>query len=1410
MKTCSAIGFCLVTVSAAMSAAELDLKDATIIHGPNAPQLERFAALELGRYLSQLAGKAVPVQCRDRLAGDVVIAVGEVAGVTGDKGNVPDDLGNQGFIIRVVDGALVLRGGSPAGTLYAVYDLLEHLGMGFYLGGDAYPDTPASLKVPADWDVRRKPVFEIRGSLPWYNFLNSPTTWNREDFKAFFDQMSKMRMNFVGFHTYDYEPFGAYRDETGKLVMGQPLKTTLNYNWGMTGPLKTADFGWGTGRFFDRDVFGSHATTDAKDDEDAILRAERDLREGLAYARMRGIHVCVGFEMTGDPHDRANQQRFRRHLADLLSDYPMIDYVWMWQTEGLGGGSGMAGHGTLARARMEQLRETFSYLKEEKRIAEASRMTDFILLAHRILGQLAPDKRMIVSGWGGDRWMRFSDFYLGLDRVLPKDIIFAALDNIDPTAEGNVSKVYGQVSADRERWPIPWFESDGGGTRRDQWGPQPNVKPFTALCRDAREKGCQGILGIHWRTRAVEEVAAFTAQYAWEPSLTYEGFYDRFAERSYGKRHGKELSSVHRELESMGSRWSGMLGQVECGGFSWTSDGKKPDHRKLARLDEIAKRLEEIRVEMFGKQAVPSSRSRASVSMTQVERLEYLLTTIRWLSRYDRAVERFLPGGPVETALIEATREREEGRQREAVEAALRAWELVRTSGFGEAIRTYAGKLTNQGEFGVLATINVKAVVTYRRLVDRIAGFLPVGPPLEPTYTYTRQGTLLRWRPAARAVRYRVTAGTTGGQGQQTWETGECSMQVDRRLEGWVFVRGLAGDGVEGPPSETLVIPDPVLRNTTRSAKVKSPPVAASARPSTTFAPGEAIPVRVAVVGESQPVGVELHSRFNHEEVSRLLQSEPTAMEIEFGCTYRGQIGIPHCLGLDGPGWVEYVGVASPNDDADAAVLVGPTGGRWSATIERRPFARTWRPVADSPPIAGKDWPVVIRVMVDGPEDGVAVRLVPEGGQEIEAKRVPHGSFQAVVPGKAIRDPELRLGVVITRTNSGREETFRSQTWAFRTDSLAPDAPSGVAVNSPRRYQAVLEWADAEDDTGVVAYRIERNGKPVAETARTTWLDARVAAGERVQYRITAIDGAGRTGKPAEIEWQAPAWPLPKPPTGLKAGGGFGLITLEWTAPEDDVAFRVLRAEATNGPYAVISGKDAISDREYVDYPPRPGQEYWYQVIAADPLDRRSGPCESVSARAKPVPTEPILVADFETPETSGKLQGGARIGKGKRGKGLDLSNGGWADFTDRKEYDGLLSFSLTLWIRADSLDEMPVIVSHGEWGGPGIFLQFLSQRVRTYIGSGRVTDGGSPSAGTWHHIAVVRRGDLLTTLLDGKPIAHQRVGTGPVGEIRTPLRIGQYTQVQPVYQVKGVIDEVRLYLRPLSEEEVRQDMNRP
>ena len=103
--------------------------------------------------------------------------------------------------------------------------------------------------------------------------------------------------------------------------------------------MKTAEFGFGTGEFFTAPAFGSKATVEAKDDQDAIRRSQELFAQAVAYAQQRGIKVSLGFQLDGVPDD-ANLKNVAAKLRVLVTKYPGIEYIWFWQAEAATSGAG--------------------------------------------------------------------------------------------------------------------------------------------------------------------------------------------------------------------------------------------------------------------------------------------------------------------------------------------------------------------------------------------------------------------------------------------------------------------------------------------------------------------------------------------------------------------------------------------------------------------------------------------------------------------------------------------------------------------------------------------------------------------------------------------------------------------------------------------------------------------------------------------------------------------------------------------------------------------------------------------------------------------------------------------------------------------------------------------------------------
>ncbi|MGI8906938.1 MAG: alpha-glucuronidase family glycosyl hydrolase [Candidatus Sumerlaeaceae bacterium] len=679
---------------------------------------ENLAVLDLQRYLAQVTGTLPKIQSLTawRSSPDPALLVGSPASNEFVKSlsleNELTSAGKEGYVLarRTVQGqpVVIVAGATPAGVVNAVYGLLRELNYGFYLGSEAIPASlPDSL---ASETIVRSPVLRVRGVLPWYNFFNSPTTWESEDHRALVDQLIRSGANFVGFHSYDVEPFAAYKDEDGRTTMGERLLNTSSPTWG-TRAVPTKEFAGGTEKLFDQPYFGANSTLTSSTREVAILREKEILRDALHYANRRGLQTCLGFEVSLDPTDPAESNAFAGRLRELLEFYPMLDYVWLWQpeTQGVQGYGDYRQHilpGKLApnsklpelgRNRTEVFKRVVERTAGERpflqettagksaRAMEGARLEQYALHALSIMKSHAnPRTRLVISGWGGDERLLSAEYYHGLDKLLPKSVVFASLDHIAPRTR--IDRIYHELPPDRERWPIPWLENDG-----DEWHPQPYVHTYEGLMRDLLQSGSQGVLGIHWRTRDLEENFGYLMAAAWNPGLTAREYFQDLARRCYSSQIAADMAEIHVQLDALGYRWVGGAGQVECGNFGW---GPGIDE-KAAQLHNIRKLCTEL---------LPRAGNGSA-------RLQWLIDCMNWSLSYRNAELAATRAGELLTrAAAESTQSRE---------LAADALAVLSSNTLENALQAYARRLSTRGEYGVLATINCKAMPAWRDLVTR-------------------------------------------------------------------------------------------------------------------------------------------------------------------------------------------------------------------------------------------------------------------------------------------------------------------------------------------------------------------------------------------------------------------------------------------------------------------------------------------------------------------------------------------------------------------------------------------------------------------------------------------------------------------------------------------------------------------
>jgi hypothetical protein len=619
-----------------------------------------------------------------------------------------------------------VAGATPQAVLYGVFDFLERQGAFFGLDGELYPLEPAKALAlpPAGQPWAGQPRFKVRGLNPWPNFLNSIAVFNREDFRTYLEAMMRMRFNTLGMHVFSqsgnsdypgnfpyYDPYLTF--EYGNVGHLNSADTTTTNRWGYLAQ-RTSTFGMGAPDLFDGEVFGSEATTRARNCWEIAELTQQLWRESFKYAQQLGVRVGLGFEpyqipdeiftaappearyvakdpkIPGprlDPDSVTARDILEARLGRLLEAYPTVDYVWLWEGEELNWAS-------------QKDNVPFS--------------TTPFKQAHDFLRRHAPQKRIVLSGWGGVA-RHFAHFH----KELPGDIIFSSLnDNLgwDP-----VNEVYGKLE-DRERWAIPWLEDDPA-----MWLPQFHVYRNREYMDLAEQYGCQGVLGLHWRHRIMDADAALNARYSWDKALQPEGFFKAFAAVQARAPRASNLAKVLNDTDRDRLILCSFTGEIK--------DGHHQIHEYSGDYSEAFRFWLDYAptAEVMKSQAMVAANLRqltaAASSPAERERLNYLARFVEFLTPYS---ESWLLSSRLHNLLQQALELKKQGkadeaRQKVLVEGVplwLKIAPLVR-----EALMDFQEIVSNRNDIGALASLHNKyerlALFRLRMSMKEFLGELP-------------------------------------------------------------------------------------------------------------------------------------------------------------------------------------------------------------------------------------------------------------------------------------------------------------------------------------------------------------------------------------------------------------------------------------------------------------------------------------------------------------------------------------------------------------------------------------------------------------------------------------------------------------------------------------------------------------
>jgi Concanavalin A-like lectin/glucanases superfamily/Galactose oxidase-like, Early set domain/Bacterial Ig domain len=405
-------------------------------------------------------------------------------------------------------------------------------------------------------------------------------------------------------------------------------------------------------------------------------------------------------------------------------------------------------------------------------------------------------------------------------------------------------------------------------------------------------------------------------------------------------------------------------------------------------------------------------------------------------------------------------------------------------------------------------------------------------------------------------------------------------------------------------------------------------------------------------------------------------------------------------------------------------------------------------------------------------------------------------------------------------------------------DGQPPTAPSGLTAQESSGTVS-LSWTAATDNIAVTRYNVHRSttsgftpsvGNRIGSPTGTTFIDNGLPAGT-YYYVVSAEDAAQNVSLPST---QASAIVSPGgdpvPPTvSLTAPSDGATVTgtVTVTANSSDnvgvvgVQFRVgavnLGSEDSTAPYGLSWDTTSTPNGPKV-----------ITAVARDSAGNTttSAAVNVVVSNSAPAPVGLVAaygfeeglgsaVTDISGRGNNGSISGATWTASGRFGYALSFDgDGDIVSVADSASLDLSNAMTLEAYVRPRSLPSTTWrSILMKERGSHLSYAMYANSSTNSpsghvYISGDRSARGTSQiPLNTWTHLAVTYDGTVVRMFVDGVQVGTRAV-TGSIAVSTGALRIGGNT-VWPEW-FDGLIDEVRIYSRVLSAEEIRSDMTVP
>jgi hypothetical protein len=433
--------------------------------------------------------------------------------------------------------------------MYAVYELLERLGIVFQLTNDIIPQRKPDLAMPA-LDLRMEPAFKDRGMHCWHQIR-----WymGLADFRREIDQLAKLKMNVFQFYWGMGGPWVEF-SYNGKPADVFGVQESGFVAWpGASGTAKTVVVGR---ECFPQDGYmGPPEFAKVQSPQEAHRTAREFLRELIRYAHSRKVQVWLTMGeipyvpanlvpsaskrghsfycgVALSPGDPAVLDIWEAAVRSMIESYPEADRYWIVSGSELLGGTrpvhGVAASDPQIQALIRDYQPLRPLLPQKSQAAIDLGLPDLDLADIAAADKLV--RRIQVRSPGvklGVELIFRGGQLRALDAALPKDV--ALMNMVNFTGETAMSYFDAVHGRDRVVWPR--ITDDGC-----ELNIQLNALMYDSdkVISDGVRYGLSGVLGQLNKARGAEQSAQYIAEGAWNPAIDCQSFYRRYLDRLYG------------------------------------------------------------------------------------------------------------------------------------------------------------------------------------------------------------------------------------------------------------------------------------------------------------------------------------------------------------------------------------------------------------------------------------------------------------------------------------------------------------------------------------------------------------------------------------------------------------------------------------------------------------------------------------------------------------------------------------------------------------------------------------------------------------------------------------------------------------------------------------------------------------